>query len=74
MGLKIEQWLQSYNEATKEEHSFLFINFQQPRSMRMWENFEKVLFHREPEEEVDPVEERKRLKRERESKQVVSPK
>ncbi len=63
MGLKIEQWLESYKEATREEHSFLFINFQQPRSMRMWKNFESVLFHKEEEEEVDPVQEKKRYKK-----------
>ena len=45
MGLNQEQWLESYREATKAEHSFLYINFQQPRSMRMWENFDKVLYH-----------------------------
>lgn len=45
MGLNQEQWLESYKEATKGEHSFLYINFQQPRSMRMWENFDKVLYH-----------------------------
>jgi len=67
MGLKLEQWLESYNQATKEEHSFLFINFQQPRAMRMWENFSHVLFHRENEGglEVDVKAEVKQAKKKR---------
>jgi len=65
MGLKMDQWLESYKEATKDDHSFLFINFQQPRSMRMWKNFEQVLFHRDDDVEVDPKEERNTYEKKR---------
>ena len=46
MGLKIDDWLESYHEATEGDHSFLYINFQQPKRMRMWKNFQEVLYHK----------------------------
>lgn len=67
MGLKYDDWLLSYKEATKGDHSFLYINFQQPRRMRMWQNFDQVLFHKE-EEEIDPTEEIKKVKTKKLSK------
>lgn len=47
MGLKYDQWLESYREATAGDHSFLYINFQQPKRLRMWKNFQEVLYHKQ---------------------------
>lgn len=47
MGLKYDQWLESYREATEGDHSFLYINFQQPKRLRMWKNFQEVLYHKQ---------------------------
>jgi hypothetical protein len=44
MGLTYDDWLQVYKHATDEDHSFLFINFQKPKRMRMMKNFTNYLF------------------------------
>lgn len=44
MGLKRDDWLELYKHATEEEHSFLYINFQQRRGMRLMKNFSEYLF------------------------------
>jgi hypothetical protein len=44
MGLKSDDWLELYKHATEEDHSFLFINFQKPKRMRMMKNFTNYLF------------------------------
>jgi hypothetical protein len=44
MGLTYENWLEVYKHATEEDHSFLFINFQKPKRMRMMKNFTNYLF------------------------------
>jgi len=44
MGLKSDDWLELYRHATDEDHSFLFINFQKPKRMRMMKNFTNYLF------------------------------
>lgn len=46
MALNLNDWLESYREATEGDHSFLYINFQQPKRMRMWKNFQEVLYHK----------------------------
>lgn len=44
MGLKSDDWMEMYKHATEEDHSFLFINFQKPKRMRMMKNFTDYLF------------------------------
>lgn len=44
MGLKKDDWMELYQYATKDDHSFLYINFQKPRRMRLMKNFEEYLF------------------------------
>lgn len=44
MGLKRDDWLELYRHATDGDHSFLYINFQQPKRMRMMKNFSEFLF------------------------------
>lgn len=44
MGLKSDDWLEVYRHATDKDHSFLFINYQKPKRLRMMRNFESVLF------------------------------
>lgn len=44
MGLKKDDWLEMYKYATSDDHSFLFINFQKPKRLRMMKNFEEYLF------------------------------
>lgn len=47
MGLKHDDWMELYKHATEEDHSFLFINFQKPKRMRMMKNFTNYLFIKE---------------------------
>jgi len=44
MGLKSDDWLELYKHATEADHSFLFINFQKEKRLRMMKNFDQVLF------------------------------
>lgn len=44
MGLNSQDWLELYKHATEADHSFLFINFQKQKRLRMMKNFETVLF------------------------------
>lgn len=44
MGLKMNDWYDLYNFATEGDHNFLFINYQQPKTMRLMKNFEQYLF------------------------------
>lgn len=44
MGLKAEDWMEVYRHATEGDHSFLFINFQKPKRLRMMKNFTNYLF------------------------------
>lgn len=44
MGLKKDDWMELYKYATDDDHSFLFINFQKPKRLRMMKNFEEYLF------------------------------
>ena len=46
MGLKRNDWLELYRHATEEDHSFLFINFQKSKGMRMMKNFSEYLMVR----------------------------
>jgi len=44
MGLKSDDWLELYKHATDDDHSFLYINFQKPKRLRMMKNFTNYLF------------------------------
>lgn len=44
MGLKKDDWMELYKYATSDDHSFLFINFQKPKRLRMMKNFTEYLF------------------------------
>ena len=39
MGLSHDDWMELYNHATTGDHSFLYINFQKPKRLRMMRNF-----------------------------------
>jgi hypothetical protein len=44
MGLNSEDWHELYRHATDGDHSFLYINFQKPKRLRMMKNFTDYLF------------------------------
>jgi hypothetical protein len=44
MGLNWNQWKELYDHAVEEDHSFLYINYQRPRRLRIMKNFDTVLF------------------------------
>jgi hypothetical protein len=49
MGLKYKHWISLYDYATREEHSFLFIDFQKKRGRRIMKNFQEYLIPDLPE-------------------------
>jgi hypothetical protein len=49
MGLNSNDWLESYRYAVNEDHSFLFINFQREKRLRMMKNFTEYIFHQQEE-------------------------
>lgn len=44
MSLKRDAWKQMYDYAVEGDHSFLFVNYQKPKRLRLMRNFEDVLF------------------------------
>lgn len=44
MGLKRDDWMDLYKYATEGDHSFLYINFQKPKRLRIMKNFDQYLF------------------------------
>jgi hypothetical protein len=44
MGLNKDDWMELYSYATSGDHSFLYINFQKPKRLRMMKNFDQYLF------------------------------
>ena len=44
MYLKKNQWLEVYHHAVDGDFSFIFLNYQKPKRLRIMKNFEKVLF------------------------------
>jgi len=44
MGLKKDDWLEAYNYAIATDYSFLYINFQKEKRLRIMKNFEEYLF------------------------------
>ena len=49
MGLCSKDWLESYKYSTLADHSFLYINFQREKRMRMMKNFDEYICHKEVE-------------------------
>lgn len=45
MGLNWNEWKELYDHAVDGDHSFLYINYQKPKRLRMMKNFDSVLFH-----------------------------
>lgn len=44
MGLNWQDWKELYDHAVEGDHSFLYINYQKPRRLRIMKNFDHVLF------------------------------
>lgn len=44
MSLSRDDWMELYKYATSGDHSFLYINFQKPKRLRMMKNFDQYLF------------------------------
>ncbi len=44
MGLNSKDWLEVYKHCTEEEHSFLYLNYQKPKKMRIMKNFTNYVF------------------------------
>ena len=47
MSLNFENWMEAFKYATTEDHSFMFINFQKPKRLRMMKNFTQIIFNKE---------------------------
>lgn len=43
MGLSMKDWMEAYRYATKDEHCFLYLNFQAPRKLRIMKGFNEYL-------------------------------
>lgn len=54
MGLKWEAWKELYDYATKDEHCFMFLDYQKPRGARLMKNFEQYLSYSVDAGEDDP--------------------
>lgn len=53
MGLNFKEWLEVYRHCTGEDYSFMFINFQKPKTERIMKNFQEVVrYERDPVVEV----------------------
>jgi hypothetical protein len=42
--MKRKDWQEAYQHAVEDDHSFLYINYQKPKRLRMMKNFTNVLF------------------------------
>ena len=45
MGLKRDDWDKVYQYCTKDEHSFMYLNFQKPRNLRIMKNLDQHVFY-----------------------------
>jgi hypothetical protein len=53
MGLNFKEWLEVYRHSTKDNYSFMFINFQKEKGERIMKNFTEVVgYNRDPIVEV----------------------
>lgn len=43
--MKRPQWMEAYEYAVDGDHSFMFINYQKPKRLRLMKNFDQVLFY-----------------------------
>lgn len=46
MGLKHEDWLETYEHATNGEHDFMYINYKFPKRYRVMKNFDQFLLNK----------------------------
>ena len=44
MGLKRDDWMETYKYAISEDYGFLYINFQKEKRLRMMKCFHEYLF------------------------------
>jgi hypothetical protein len=44
MGLKYDDWEETYKYCTEGDHDFMFINYQKPKRLRIMKNFQQVVF------------------------------
>jgi hypothetical protein len=42
--MNLKDWLEAYQYAVEGDHTFMFINYQKPKRLRLMKNFEQVLF------------------------------
>lgn len=42
--LKHEEWMELYEYCTEGDHSFLYINYQKPKRLRLMRNFDQVVY------------------------------
>lgn len=42
--LKHDEWMELYEYCTEGDHSFLYINYQKPKRLRLMRNFDQVVF------------------------------
>lgn len=44
VGMKIKDWMEVYEYCTAEDYSFMFINYQKPKRLRIMKKFEQYVF------------------------------
>ena len=44
MNYKHDDWMEMYNHAVEGPHNFMFINYMQPKQLRVMKNFDEYLF------------------------------
>jgi hypothetical protein len=54
MGYKLNDWLEMYRHATKDDYAFMYLNSKKPRALRVMKNFETVMFCDRAEED-EPI-------------------
>lgn len=42
--MKRKDWNEAYQYAVEGDHTFMFLNYQKPKRLRLMKNFEEVLF------------------------------
>jgi hypothetical protein len=46
LGRSKEDWYQMYNYATNNDHDFMFINYMNPKKLRVMKNFDQFLINK----------------------------
>jgi len=62
MGMKKDQWLQTYHYAVEGDHNFLFYNMKRPKRLRIMKNFDQYLFFKDEGTEEPPKKKHKFIK------------